>query len=105
MVRDPIAVTVAVSGALIAAYLVADIVARVVHSTLHTIIEDAQGEAIVWHFGLTPNGYSSLYLKIPSRRLTLILLANSDGLSSAFDLPSGDVTKSLFAVLFLRLFA
>ena len=39
------------------------------------------------------------------KRLTLILLANSDGLSSPFDLPSGDVTKSLFAVLFLRLFA
>jgi CubicO group peptidase (beta-lactamase class C family) len=62
-------------------------------------------ETVVWHFGLTPNGYSSLILKIPAKRLTLILLANSDGLSSYFDLASGDVTKSLFAVLFLRLFA
>ena len=67
-------------------------------------VQRYNGEAVVWHFGLTPNGYSSLILKIPSKRLTLILLANSDGLSSAFDLPSGDVTKSLFAVLFLRLF-
>ena len=68
-------------------------------------VQKYNGETVVWHFGLTPNGYSSLMLKIPAKRLTLILLANSDGLSSTFDLPSGDVTKSLFAVLFLRLFA
>jgi hypothetical protein len=54
---------------------------------------------------LINGGYSSLILKIPAKKLTLILLANSDGLSSFFDLPSGDVTKSLFALLFLRLFA
>ncbi len=63
------------------------------------------GQTVVWQFGQTTNGYSSLILKIPARRLTLILLANSDGLSSYFDLASGDVTKSLFGVLFLRLFA
>ena len=68
-------------------------------------VQKYNAEAVVWHFGLTPNGYSSLILKIPAKRLTLILLANSDGLSSPFDLASGDVTKSLFAMLFLRLFA
>jgi CubicO group peptidase (beta-lactamase class C family) len=68
-------------------------------------VQKYSGETIVWHFGMSPNGYSSLILKIPVKRLTLILLANSDGLSSYFDLASGDVTKSLFAVLFLRLFA
>jgi CubicO group peptidase (beta-lactamase class C family) len=67
-------------------------------------VQKYNGETVVWHFGLTPNGYSSLFLKLPSKHLTLILLANSDGLSSYFDLASGDVTKSLFAVLFLRLF-
>ena len=67
-------------------------------------VQKYNGETVVWQFGQTPNGYSSLILKIPAKRLTLILLANSDGLSSSFDLPSGDVTKSLFAVLFLRLF-
>ena len=50
-------------------------------------------------------GYSSLILKIPAKRLTLVLLANSDGLCSPFDLSTGDVTKSLFALVFLRLFA
>ena len=35
--------------------------------------------------------------------MTFILLANSDGLSATFQLPAGNVTKSLFATLFLRL--
>lgn len=58
---------------------------------------------VVWHFGLVPHAYSSLVLKLPERRLTFILLANSDGLSAPFQLGSGDVTRSLFATLFLRL--
>jgi CubicO group peptidase (beta-lactamase class C family) len=63
-----------------------------------------EGERVVWHFGATPEGYSSLILKVPARRLTLILLANSDGLSVPFDLHEGDVTDSLFAWTFLRIF-
>ena len=50
------------------------------------------------------NGYSSLIVKLPSRHLTFILFANSDGLSSTFQLEAGDVTRSLFATLFLRLY-
>ena len=68
-------------------------------------VQKYNGQTIVWQYGQTANAYSSLMLKIPAKRLTLILLANSDGLSSYFDLASGDVSKSLFAVLFLRLFA
>ena len=67
-------------------------------------VQRYNGHDVVWHFGLSPDGYSSLILKVPAKDLTLILLANSDGLSSSFDLPLGDVTKSLFAILFLRLF-
>jgi CubicO group peptidase (beta-lactamase class C family) len=63
-----------------------------------------RGEHVVWHFGLVPDGYSALYLKVPDRGLTLILLANSDGLSSGFSLDRGDVTSSPFARLFLQLF-
>ena len=61
------------------------------------------GERVVWHFGYVQNGYSSLILKVPSRGLTFIILANGDGLSAPFQLESGDVTRSLFATLFLRL--
>ena len=67
-------------------------------------MQSYRGEQIVWHFGLVPDAYSSLILKVPARRLTLILLANSDGLSGPFSLQKGDVTSSLFAKTFLRLF-
>ena len=42
-------------------------------------------------------------LKVPSRDITLILLANSDGLAPD-TVANGDITVSLFAKLFLRLF-
>ena len=60
----------------------------------------AAGRAI-WHYGQWPT-FSSLILKLPDRDLTLILLANSDGLSSRFPLASGDVTVSPFARAFIE---
>jgi CubicO group peptidase (beta-lactamase class C family) len=67
-------------------------------------VQTYRNQPIVWHFGYVPNGYSSLVIKLPNRRLTLILLANSDGLVAPYQLPLGDVTKSVFANIFLRLF-
>jgi CubicO group peptidase (beta-lactamase class C family) len=67
-------------------------------------VQTYRGEPVVWHFGLVTNGYSSLIIKLPARHLTFILFANSDGLSSPFQLDAGDVTRSLFATLFLRLY-
>jgi CubicO group peptidase (beta-lactamase class C family) len=66
-------------------------------------VQSHRGERVVWHFGLIPGAYSSLMLKLPDRKVTFILLANSDGLSATFQLLAGNVTKSLFATLFLRL--
>jgi CubicO group peptidase (beta-lactamase class C family) len=66
-------------------------------------VQPYKGERLVWHFGYIQNAYSSLILKIPARHVTFILLANGDGLSAPFQLQSGDVTRSLFASLFLRL--
>ena len=68
------------------------------------LVQNYQGEKLVWHFGQFPDAFSALILKVPNRRLTLILLANSDGLSAPFSLNEGDVTSSLFARTFLRLF-
>jgi CubicO group peptidase (beta-lactamase class C family) len=62
-----------------------------------------RGERVVWHFGHVPNAYSSLMLKLPAKNITFILLANSEGLSVPFQLPAGDVTRSVFATLFLKL--
>lgn len=67
-------------------------------------VQDYNGEKLVWQFGLSTDAFSSLILKVPGRRLTLILLANSDGLSAPYALERGDVTSSLFARTFLRLF-
>lgn len=67
-------------------------------------VQTYNGERVVWHFGAMANASSSLILHVPSRRLTLVLLANSDGLNTTGSLGSGDVTVSPFARLFLRLF-
>jgi CubicO group peptidase (beta-lactamase class C family) len=66
--------------------------------------QNYQGERLVWHFGYSADGFSSLFLKVPGRQLTLIMLANSDGLSAPFSFPDGDVTSSHFVRTFLRLF-
>jgi len=67
-------------------------------------VQNYNGQTIYWQFGYTPGAYSSLILKVPSSHLTLIMLANSDGLSAPFQLQDGDVNASLFARTFLRLF-
>jgi len=69
-------------------------------------VQRHNGERIVWHFGVARGAYSSLVIKAPDRGLTLILLANSDGLAGPpYNLSNGSVTSNLFASLFLRLFA
>jgi CubicO group peptidase (beta-lactamase class C family) len=67
-------------------------------------VQNYNGQRIYWQFGLTPGAYSSLLIRVPGKNLTLILLANSDGLSAPFALQDGDVNASLFARAFLRLF-
>jgi CubicO group peptidase (beta-lactamase class C family) len=66
-------------------------------------VQSYRGQRVVWHFGQVTNAYSSLIVKLPDHKLTFILLANSDRLSSPFGLQSGDISKSLFATLFLKL--
>ena len=67
-------------------------------------VQAYNGEPIVWQFGVVDGAYSSMIVKVPNRRLTLILLANSDGLTAPFGLEAGDVTRSIFARTFLRTF-
>lgn len=80
---------------------------RVTGSTpfgLGWFVQTYRGHKLVWQFGVWPGAYSSLMLKVPERGLTLILLANSDGLSANFPLSGGDVTASLFARVFLSVY-
>jgi D-alanyl-D-alanine carboxypeptidase len=66
-------------------------------------VQAYNGETILWQFGVTPNASSSLVVTVPARGVTLVLLANSDGLVKPFALTSGNVTVSPFARLFLGL--
>jgi CubicO group peptidase (beta-lactamase class C family) len=66
-------------------------------------VQSYRGVPLVWQYGMVPNAYSGMVLKIPSRRVTMILLANSDGLVNSFQLEAGDVTRSPFASVLLRM--
>jgi len=67
-------------------------------------VQSYNGERVVWQFGVSDNASSSLMVTIPGRGLTLILLANSQGLTRPYPLAQGDVTASPFARIFLSLF-
>lgn len=64
-----------------------------------------RGETLVWHTGLWDDAYSALYLKVPARGVTLILLANSEGLRWESALDEAAVERSPFATAFLEAFA
>jgi CubicO group peptidase (beta-lactamase class C family) len=67
-------------------------------------VQTYNGERLVWQLGNVRDAGSSLLLKIPGRELTLILLANGDGLAPPDTLATGDITSSLYVKLFLKLF-
>lgn len=67
-------------------------------------VQSYNGRRLVWQFGSVRDAGSSLVIKVPERDITLILLANSDGLAPGDTLVAGDITASLYAKLFLRLF-
>jgi len=66
-------------------------------------VQTYNGEPVVWQYGVDVNASSSLVVTLPNRNITLILLANSDGLAKPASLSAGDVTVSPFARVFLGL--
>ena len=68
-------------------------------------VQTYHGQTVVWQFGAAENGSSSLVVTMPGPGLTLILMANSNGLVKPFPLAAGDVTASPFGKVFLGLFA
>ena len=62
-----------------------------------------RGERIVWQYGLW-TAISSLIIKVPSRGLTFVVLANTDELSSPYPLASGRLDSSPWARAFLDAF-
>jgi CubicO group peptidase (beta-lactamase class C family) len=66
-------------------------------------VQSYNGQTVVWQFG-EGNASSSLIVTVPARGLTMILLANSNGLAKGFNLAAGDVSVSPFAKAFLGTF-
>jgi CubicO group peptidase (beta-lactamase class C family) len=67
-------------------------------------VQTYNNERVVWQFGVSDSASSSLLISIPGRGLTLILLANSQGLVRPYPLAEGNVAVSPFARVFLSLF-
>ena len=66
-------------------------------------VQNYRGTPVIWQFGIIDNAYSAMIVKVPARRATMILLANSDGLAIPFQLDAGDVTRSPFALVLLKM--
>lgn len=67
-------------------------------------IQDYRGHKLAWHSGWWEDAYSALYLKVPDSQLTLILLANGEGVWWDNPLDSAQVQRSAFAQAFLQAF-
>jgi CubicO group peptidase (beta-lactamase class C family) len=67
-------------------------------------VQEVDGRRVVWHAGWWEQAYTALYLKLPDERLTLILLANSEGMWWGNPLDAAAVERSPFAAAFLRRF-
>jgi CubicO group peptidase (beta-lactamase class C family) len=65
------------------------------------IVQQLGDARLVWHYGYW-TGNSSLIIKVPERRLTFVVLANSEMLSRPFPLGVGDLMGSLVALEFAR---
>jgi CubicO group peptidase (beta-lactamase class C family) len=64
-------------------------------------VQTIGGVKVVWHYGLwTAN--SSLIIKVPSKGLTFVALANSDTLTSTVNLGDGDLMVSPIAREFVN---
>lgn len=67
-------------------------------------VEEKGGTAVVWHYGWFPPTVSALYVKIPEKEATFLLLANCDSLSAGFSFTRSGVSASPYANAFLEEF-
>ena len=76
---------------------------RVLPYGLGWFVETVAGSRAIWHYGFW-NSISSLVVMVPEADLAFIALANSDALSSGFDLDDGFVLRSPAGAIFLETF-
>lgn len=68
-------------------------------------IQQWRGQKLAWHGGWWPDAYAGLLLKVPDKRLTLVVFGNTDGLHWDSRLQVAEVEKNPLALKFLELFA
>ncbi len=68
-------------------------------------VQDYQGTRLLWHSGWDEEaGFSAIYLKVPEHKITLIMLANGEGLWWGNPLDGAEIHKSVFVQTFFRHF-
>ena len=70
-------------------------------------VMDYHGLKLTWHYGHWGTGFSAIYLKVPEKNLSLVMLANSEALVDhqyQFEPTVDDIVNNVFACNFLRLF-
>src|SRR5262245_11416337 len=63
-------------------------------------VNDWHGLKLVWHYGQWGTGFSAMYLKVPAKNVSVIMLANSEALAGNGDV---DVVGNVFVCRFLGL--
>jgi CubicO group peptidase (beta-lactamase class C family) len=66
-------------------------------------IQEKEGIKLTWHYGYW-TGMSSLIIRVPEKKLSFVLMANSDMLSAPYPLAKGDIWVSTYAKEFLKSF-
>ena len=67
-------------------------------------LEDWSGQRLMWHSGWNEKKGSALYLKVPAKNLTLIVLANTEAIWWSNSLVKAEVVESPIAKRFLETF-
>jgi CubicO group peptidase (beta-lactamase class C family) len=67
-------------------------------------VTDYRGTRLVWHYGHWGTGFSALYLKVPAKHLSMIMLSNSEALADHMFQIGEDITTNVFACDFLDTF-
>jgi CubicO group peptidase (beta-lactamase class C family) len=66
-------------------------------------IQEFEGMKVTWHYGYWV-GMSSLIIRVPDKKISFVLMANSDMLSAPYPLGNGNLSVSPYAMEFLRSF-
>jgi CubicO group peptidase (beta-lactamase class C family) len=68
-------------------------------------LESWNDQLLMWHSGWNEKQYSALYLKVPQKRLSLVIMANTEAIWWGNSLVKAEVVESPIARKFLETFA